>query len=179
MSAMAVKIFNVSEFVKTSKELGQNEDLAYFQAHVIEKIANVIDRHINEQQFEIGLIKSREAATKGDVRESELRLQKEIEIVRKQQRESELALQKEIEVVRKDIEIVRSEIRGLELSLLKEIEIVRKEASESVLGLNKEIELVRCGFRANLKGLELKLMFVYGGGFFTLLGVLAKGFHWL
>ena len=55
-------------------------------------------------------------ATQGHVRESELRLQKEIEVVRK-----------EIEVVRKEIEVVRKEIKEAEGRLGKEIEQIRLE----------------------------------------------------
>jgi flagellar motor component MotA len=54
-----------------------------------------------------------EVARSGDVRESELRLQKEIEVVRK-----------EIEVVRKEIEVelnLGKEIKEVELNLRKEI----------------------------------------------------------
>ncbi len=57
-------------------------------------------------------------ATQGHVRESELRLQKEIEQVRAELRESELRLQKEIERV-------RAELRESELRLQKEISLVK------------------------------------------------------
>jgi predicted phage-related endonuclease len=62
-------------------------------------------------------------ATQGHVRESELRLQKEIEVVRKEIKEVEGRLLKEIEVVRK-------EIKEVEGRLLKEIEVVRKEIAQ-------------------------------------------------
>lgn len=52
------------------------------------------------------------------MRESELRLQKEIEVVRKETRESELRLQAEIAAVRK-------EIKEGELRLQKDIDQVR------------------------------------------------------
>jgi hypothetical protein len=68
-------------------------------------------------------------ATQGHLRESELRLRKEIEQVRAELRESELRLKKEIEQV-------RAELRESELRLKKEIEQVRAD-------LSKEIEQVR------------------------------------
>jgi chromosome segregation ATPase len=88
-----------------------------------------------------------ELATEGHVRESELRLKKEIEQVRAELRESELRLKKEIEEV-------RAELRESELRLQKEIEQVRAELSseieqvratlrETELRLQKEIEQVR------------------------------------
>ncbi|MBN2886965.1 MAG: DUF1640 domain-containing protein [Chromatiaceae bacterium] len=71
-----------------------------------------------------------ELATQGHVRESELRLQKDIEQVRAELRESELRLQKEIEQV-------RAELRESELRLLKEIEGVRKEVATVKVDLLK------------------------------------------
>ena len=62
-------------------------------------------------------------ATQGHVRESELRLQKEIEQVRAELRESELRLKKEIEQVRadlsKEIEQIRAEIARAKVDMLK------------------------------------------------------------
>jgi hypothetical protein len=73
-----------------------------------------------------------EIARSADVRESELRLQKEIEVVRKEievvrkeMKESELRLQGEIAVVRREIEVVRKEMKESELRLQKEIDQVR------------------------------------------------------
>ena len=48
-----------------------------------------------------------------------------------------------------------------------------------VLRIEKEIEILRGEFKNDIKSLEIKLMLLYGGGFLILLGVLAKGFHWL
>lgn len=62
-------------------------------------------------------------ATQGHVRESELRLQEEIEQVRADLRASELRLQKEIEQIRAelklDIERVRSQVARTKIDLLK------------------------------------------------------------
>jgi hypothetical protein len=51
-------------------------------------------------------------ATQGHVRESELRLQKEIELVRSELKETELRLQKEIVQVRADLTIQIEQLRG-------------------------------------------------------------------
>jgi len=84
-----------------------------------------------------------ELATQGHVRESELRLQEEIEQVRAALRESELRLQKEIEQVRAelklDIEQVRTALRESELRLFKEIEQVRGEVARTKVDLLKWI----------------------------------------
>ncbi len=64
-------------------------------------------------------------ATQGHLRETELRLQKEIEVVRR-----------EIEVVRREIEQIRAELKA-------DIEQVRAELRETELRIQKEIEVVR------------------------------------
>ena len=56
-------------------------------------------------------------ATQGHVRESELRLQKEIEVVRKEIKEVEGRLRKEIESVRTETEQIRLETKALEVRL--------------------------------------------------------------
>lgn len=93
-------------------------------------------------------------ATQGHVRESELRLQKEIEQVRAGLRETELRLKKDIEQVRAeltanieqvraelkaDIEQIRADLHTTELRLLKEIEQVRGEITRTKLDLLKWI----------------------------------------
>jgi chromosome segregation ATPase len=87
-----------------------------------------------------------ELATAGHVRESELRLQKEIEGVRLEIKEVEGKLQKEIREVegtlQKEIEGVRLEIREVEGKLQKEIEGVRLEIKEVELRLQREIRTV-------------------------------------
>jgi hypothetical protein len=89
-------------------------------------------------------------ARSGDVRESELRLQKEIEVVRKEIKEVELNLQKEIELVRK-------EIKEVELNLGKEIELVRKEIKEVELNLGKEIKEVELNLSKESREAELRM----------------------
>jgi len=108
------------------------------------------------------LVTTRELST------SELKLIKEIELVRGEIKETELRLVKEIESVRAEIEKVRGEtekVRGelkeTELRLVKEIEAVRGETEkvrgelkETELRLVKEIESVRAEtekVRAELK----------------------------
>jgi hypothetical protein len=60
-------------------------------------------------------------ATQGHVRESELRIQKEIEVVRK-----------EIEVVRKEIEVVRREIKEIEARLHTEIKSLEVRLTQAI-----------------------------------------------
>ena len=88
-----------------------------------------------------------------DVREAELRLQKEIEVVRKEMKEAELRLQGEIEGVRKEIKEVELRLQGEIEGVRKEIEVVRKEMKEVELRLQKEIDQVR----VDLKSTEANL----------------------
>ena len=75
------------------------------------------------RELEEGWPRPGEIARGADVRESELRLQKEIEVVRKEMKDVELRLQKEIEVVRK-------EMKEVELKLQKEIAQVRVDLEQ-------------------------------------------------
>ena len=103
-------------------------------------------------------------ATKADVKESELKLTKEIENVkleieevRKEIKDVELKLTKEIENVKLEIEEVRKETKEIEAKLSKEIKEVdmklSKEIKEVELKLTKEIE--------NAKFTMLKWQFVF------------------
>ncbi|MDQ5921088.1 MAG: hypothetical protein QG673_1144 [Pseudomonadota bacterium] len=119
MSTLAMNHFNVLDYVEEAERLGVPNEVAKFQArqmgqleHVYASNIDVIRKEIKEEiRDERKEIKeellSKDFSTKQDVRESELRLQKEIEVVRK-----------DIEVVRKDIGI--------------ELEGVRKEIAQSM-----------------------------------------------
>ena len=88
----------------------------------------------------------KELATQSHVRESELKLQKEIEGVRLEIKKTEGLLQKEIEGV-------RLEVKETEGRLQKEIEGVRLEIKETEGRLQKEIE----GVRLEIRSLEIKM----------------------
>jgi hypothetical protein len=66
-------------------------------------------------------------ATQASVKETELRLLKEIEIVRKEMREMEGKLRLEIEGVRKEMREIEGKLRLEIEGVRKEIETVRKE----------------------------------------------------
>ena len=77
-----------------------------------------------------------EVATQGQVRETELRLQKDIESVRLQIKEAEAKLTR-------DIEAVRLEVKEVEAKLMREIEAVRLEIKEVEAKLARDIEQTR------------------------------------
>jgi len=84
------------------------------------------------EQLEERYPQLKEVATQGQVRETELRLQKEIEGVRLEIREAELRQ-------RKEIESVRLEIREIEARLARDIEQSRRESREMEVRLTSAI----------------------------------------
>ena len=107
-------------------------------------------------------IESQKAATSGELKETELRLQKKIEGVR-------LELQKEIEHVRKELREtelrLQKEIEGVKLGLQKEIEQVRLEVEKVRAELSEKIEKVKADL--------VKWMFLFWTGqVIALIGIL-------
>jgi DNA repair exonuclease SbcCD ATPase subunit len=95
----------------------------------------------------------KDAATRLDLSETELRLQKEIEHVRLEIKTVESNLQKEIEQV-------RLEIKTVESNLQKEIEQVRLEIKTVESNLQKEIDKTRIEIekiRSEVKTVEVNL----------------------
>ncbi len=78
MTAATMKHFDILEFVNKAKANGITQEFAEYTGRQIEQLAETIE----EQRIEIDTLKTKEPATKGDVRESELRLQKEIAILK-------------------------------------------------------------------------------------------------
>ncbi len=84
MNTMTTIMFDILEFVNKSKELGVDEKVAELNARHIEQLAEAMEQRMQDQRHQIEALKLQELCSKGDLRESELRLQKEIEIVRKE-----------------------------------------------------------------------------------------------
>ncbi len=73
-----------------------------------------------------------------------------------------------------------SEITNQTKSFVNSKELATKgDIRESELRLQKEIEILRSTLTKDIKNLEIKLLSIYGGGFLILVGILARGFHWL
>lgn len=68
--------FDAIEYVKKLRNAGMSQEIAEIQGQELE---HIIDALIEQTKQAID---NKELATKGDIRESELRLQKEIEILR-------------------------------------------------------------------------------------------------
>ncbi len=78
MTAAIMRHFDILEFVNKAKENGINPAFAEYTARQLEQLSETLEK----QDIKIDALTAKEPATKGDVRESELRLQKEIEIVK-------------------------------------------------------------------------------------------------
>jgi hypothetical protein len=100
-------------------------------------------------------INNNQVATRQDLHVQELKLVKEIELIRAEIKEVELKLTKEIEQVRadltKEIEQVRAEMKETELKLTKEIQQVE-------LKLTKEIEQVRAELKIEIQQTKVSLL---------------------
>ena len=73
------------------------------------------------------------------------------------------------------VERSRKEFKNKELATKHDLEIVKFE-------LQKEIEIVRQEIKeleVKIKNVEIRLMLLMAGGYATMLGVMAKGFHWI
>nr|VFK42772.1 MAG: hypothetical protein BECKTC1821E_GA0114239_10218 [Candidatus Kentron sp. TC] len=100
----------------------------------------------------------KDLATGAVLRESELKLTKEIEVVRKETKETELKIIEQVEASRqgiKDIELKLTreikgtelrftrEIKGIELRFTKEIKDMELKLTKAIKDVEKEIETVR------------------------------------
>ncbi len=70
---------------------------------------------------------------------------------------------------------MKSDLKDKDLATRGDVALIQNNLEKTKLELQKEIEMVR----SDIKTLEVKLLTIYGAGFLILLGVLAKGFHWL
>lgn len=78
MTTAVIRHFDILAFVNKAKESGINPAFAEYTARQLEQLSETLEK----QDVKIDALTAKEPATKGDVRESELRLQKEIEIVK-------------------------------------------------------------------------------------------------
>ena len=127
-----------------------------------------LEKAFTQEQFDalVEVLERRgdKAATGEDLRETELRMQTEIEKIRSETekirleiKETEAQLKTEIEKVRAETEKVRLEVRETEARLRTEFEMVRGEVEKVIYDL--------------LKGQI--------GGWLALAAIMAKGFGWL
>ena len=60
---------------------------------------------------------------------------------------------------------------------------VRAEIKEDIksqeLATRGDIREIELHLQKEIKSLEVKILYLYGAGFITLVGILAKGFHWI
>ncbi len=108
MSVEVMELFGIF-----SKTFGKEDAQA-----AVRDIETLISDHKRELATKADLERV-ESSLKGDIRETELKLTKEIEITRGEIKEVELKLTKEIEAVKLEVEKVRSEIEKAKSSTIK------------------------------------------------------------
>ena len=127
-----------------------------------------LEKAFTQEQFDalVEVLERRgdKAATREDLRETELRMQTEIEKIRSETekirleiKETEAQLRTEIEKVRAETEKVRLEVRETEARLRTEIEKVRGEVEK----------------------VKYDLLKWQIGGWLALAAIMAKGFGWI
>jgi len=111
--------FDPIEYARKLRGAGVTQDQADIQAQELERIVEQQNevlqekfeqqaRTLQENTQKLSNLEAKELVNKGDLRETELRLMKEIEEVRR-----------ETEEVRREIEVVRREIEALKFHTLK------------------------------------------------------------
>ncbi len=108
-------------------------------------------------------------ATRQHLRETELRLQKEIELVRAELRETELRLQKEIVQVRADLTLQIEQLRG---EVRAQIEQLRGEVRSQIEQLRGEVKTEIERSRNSLLLWLIPLMFAQVGAIAALVKLL-------
>ncbi len=99
METIAVSYFSAVEYIKKLREADFTEKQAEIVVELIEQQSQII----HDQGNKLSHLENKELASKGDLREVELRLQKEIECVRKDIAIINSSLQKEIVQVKSDL----------------------------------------------------------------------------
>ena len=94
-----------------------------------------------------------------------------------QARQIEQAIDIAVNVAKEDLTGVATKLDIKELEISTKLEI--KELEKSIKDVEKGIREVEKSMHVELKSLEIKLLKIYAGGFLIILGVLAKGFHWV
>ncbi|MDD3433708.1 MAG: hypothetical protein PHW05_07975 [Tepidiphilus sp.] len=92
----------------------------------------------------------RDLAAHTHLRETELRLLREIEAIRLEIKEVDANL-------RKDIESVRLEMKEVEANLRKDIEAIRLEMKEVEANLRKEMHEIDASLRKEIEGVRLEI----------------------
>ena len=131
-----------------------------------------LEKAFTQEQFDalVEVLERREdrAATKEDLRETELRMQVEIEKVRAETEKIRSELKTDIEKIRAETEKIRSELKT-------DIEKVRAETEKVRL----EVRETEARLKADNEKVKYDLLKWQIGGWIALATIMAKGFGWL
>ncbi len=143
--ALAIKYFDIHEFVKRSTELGASEALTEYQIIQFEQALEIAVKSVKD---EVG---AQNIVSKIDLENTRLELQKAIENTR-------LELQKDIESLRLEFQ---RDLASTKLELQKDIENLRlefqRDLTSTKLELQKDIESLRLEFQRDLASTKLEL----------------------
>lgn len=124
--------FDVVEYIKKLRNVGVSQEVAEVQG---QELSNAMKTMAKEVKVEIKQeLDADDLATKGDLRETELRLQKEIE-----------GIKKEIEGIKKDIELIRKDIQMVGKDTDLKIATVKNELIKWILGVGISASIITCG----------------------------------
>jgi len=133
-------LFDTLLYASKLKKAGFTEEQAEIQA---EALAEIVDNNL---------------ATKNDIKELEVALKHDTELIRKDTKclevslkydikELELVFKHDTELIRKDVSELevnlRHDIKEMEVGLKNDIELLRKDTKEMEVGLKNDIELLR------------------------------------
>lgn len=169
MSVSAKKHFDVLEFVKQSKALGVNDQLAEYQARQLENVIDIASVTSREE------FNANELATKVDLKTLEVELAK----LGAETKQADAKLSVEIKQVEAKLSI---EIKQVEAKLSIEIKELEKKLSVELKELETKLSVAIKDVDGKIERYRydtLKFIVWTGiGVVITLGGLLAKGFHW-
>jgi len=76
-------------------------------------------------------------------------------------------------------QLAEYQINQIEQAIEAAVKFVKEDIKAKDLATKGDVRESELRLQKEIKSLEVKLMTLYGGGFLILLGVLAKGFHWI
>lgn len=159
--SMQTSTFNVLDYVERLKNVGQSEAVTEIQIEMMRELMDIMQQE-QEAQEEDWL---KDIATKGDLRETELRLLKEIE---KSKSESTVAIEKiranlsvEIEKSKNNLTVAieknRTEVEKIRADMTAKVEATKTELATEIGKNRTEIEKIRADLTAKVEATRADL----------------------
>lgn len=130
--------------------------------------AITIDKHFDVLNF---VKKAKESGIKEEFAEYQAR---EIEILAEYQAKEIAKLADKIQVQNAKI----SSLEAREPATRGDLEIVKLELQKEIEVIRREIEIVKKELGKEIKSSKIWTLLIFGGGWVSMLAIVAKGFHW-